>query len=370
MSVSNQTNKVYGSGNGVTTTFSYSFKIFDVSELYAYKINNTTGVVTGPLIYTTDFTATISAVTEGGTVTFVVAPTTNETWFLKRLVPYTQSAIIPSEGPLPGKQIENQLDLITMMVIQANETISRALAFPITFTGTVSSLPIPQDGFALGWSGITGALQNLAVDAAAITVGIAAAQASASAAASSASSASSSASSATTSASTATTQATNAAASALAAANSADPPYVKITNSQVQNTGGGTATSGAWRTIPLNTKDIDSGSIASLGSNQITLPAGTYRVYATAPFFEVNQAQARLFNISDTVLVFTGSSSYDDSGTGASAPSIVCGRFTIASSKIFELQYQVVTTKNTVGLGNPCNFGPEVYAQIEFTKIA
>ena len=160
MSLSNQTNKIYGSGNGSTATFSFPFKIFDTSELYAYNIS-AAGVVT-QLAYTTDFTATINSVTEGGTVTFVVPPASGSQWFLKRIVPFTQSAVIPSEGTFPGKQFENQLDLITMMVIQGNEAISRAVTFPATYTGSVPTLPTPQANLALAWDPTGTSLVNIA----------------------------------------------------------------------------------------------------------------------------------------------------------------------------------------------------------------
>lgn len=165
MSVSNQTNKTYGSGNGVTTTFSYPFKVFDVSQLYAY-LTDASGNVTGPLVYNTDFTASINPVTDGGMVTFIIAPPTGTTWFLKRIVPYTQTAVIPSEGVFPGKQFENQLDLVTMMVIQANETVTRCLQLPTTYVG---SLPITiPSGFAnaaIGWDPTGTFLTNLQVTA-------------------------------------------------------------------------------------------------------------------------------------------------------------------------------------------------------------
>lgn len=165
MSVSNQTNKTYGSGNGVTTTFSYPFKIFDVSELYAYLID-ASGNVTGPLTYTTDFSATISSVTEGGTITFVVAPPSGYTWFLKRIVPYTQSASIPSEGTFPGKQFENQLDLQMMAVIQANETVTRCLQLPATYLGTLPvTLPGGLPNAAIGWDPTGSFLTNVLVTA-------------------------------------------------------------------------------------------------------------------------------------------------------------------------------------------------------------
>lgn len=172
MSVINQTNKVYGSGNGITTTFSFAFKIFDVSEMYVYTIVAATGAVTGPLTYTTDYTIAISSVTEGGTVTFVVPPPTGTNWFLKRIVPQTQSASIPSEGVFPGKQFENQLDLLTMMAIQTNEAVTRALVFPPTYTGTISTLPNPVAGLALGWD-VLGNITNISIGGGGLAVPIA-----------------------------------------------------------------------------------------------------------------------------------------------------------------------------------------------------
>lgn len=161
MSVSNQTNKVFANGDGSTVAFSFSFKIFDSTELYVYKIA-ANGTVTGPLIITTDYTISINSVSEGGVVTFVVAPASGTQVFIKRTVPLTQSAVIPSEGPLPGAQIENQLDLMTMMIIQMNEAVARSLQMASTFSGTTPVLPTPQDGYAIGWNGTTGLLKNVA----------------------------------------------------------------------------------------------------------------------------------------------------------------------------------------------------------------
>lgn len=256
MSVSNQTNKTYGSGNGVTVTFSYAFKIFNVSELYAYKINNTTGVVTGPLVYTTDFTATISSVSEGGTITFVVAPTSNETWFLRRIVPQTQSAVIPSEGTLPGKQIENQLDLITMMAIQTNEAVTRCAQLAATSLISAVTLPDPVDGYALAWSGTSGLLVNTLINSQAITAAVVASAASAAASASSASSAAAQVTLAAAQVALAavqtglaTTQATNAAASAVAAAASA----ASINLASPAPIGNTTPNTGAFTTLKIGT---------------------------------------------------------------------------------------------------------------------
>lgn len=193
MSVSNQTDKTYGSGNGATTTFSFPFKIFDTTQLVVYTIVTATGVVTGPLILNTDYTAAISTTTEGGTVTFIVAPPVGTTWFIKRTVPYTQAAVIPSEGTLPGKQMENQLDLMTMMIIQGQEAISRTAQLAITSLISSVTLPDPVDGYALAWSGTAGLMTNYPINAAAIATAIASTTASAATASAASSSASASA---------------------------------------------------------------------------------------------------------------------------------------------------------------------------------
>lgn len=216
MSVSNQTDKIYGSGNGVTTVFSFPFKVFDSSQLYVYLIQVSTGVVTGPLTLNSDYTISISSVTEGGTITFTVAPPTGYNWFVKRLVSYTQAAVIPTEGALPGLQISNQLDLITMMAIQTNEAVTRCAQLATTSLVTSVTLPDPVDGYALTWSGTSGLLVNFPITATALTAAIASTTASAAAALASKNAAA-------TSATAAAASATAAAASAVTAALSAVP---------------------------------------------------------------------------------------------------------------------------------------------------
>lgn len=164
MSVINQTDKVYGAGNGITTTFSFDFKIFDATQILSYLINTTTLVVTGPQVLNTDYTISINPVTEGGTITYTVAPATGYNWFVKRLVPYQQEAVIPTEGPLPGLQISNQLDLMTMMVIQDQESVSRSfqLGLTSTFVGPVY-MADPVDGTIQQYSAALGAYVNVVV---------------------------------------------------------------------------------------------------------------------------------------------------------------------------------------------------------------
>ena len=149
MSISNQTNKVFGTGTGSVYTFSFLFKIFSATELQVYLIDPT-GAST-LLTLTTDYSVSINPASEGGTVTFVVAPPANYQTFIKRVEPYTQSLVLATEGPLPAKQIENQLDLAMMTIIQLQEQVSRTIQLPVVTQVGQIVLPIPVAGGVLGW---------------------------------------------------------------------------------------------------------------------------------------------------------------------------------------------------------------------------
>lgn len=146
--------------------------------------------------------------------------------------------------------------------------------------------------------------------------------------------------------------------------------YVICSNTQSSGANGGTATSGSWSAITLNTKDVDTGSIASLSSNQITLPAGTYIVHANSPFFATSTSQSRLYNVTDSAVEHIGSECYTSHTSSVSTSSSLFYVLTIASTKVFEFQYRVATTESNDGLGVAAGFGTsEVYAQIYFEKI-
>lgn len=150
-SISVQTNKVYGTGNNVTTSFSFPFKIFSASELRVYQID-VNGTEYGPYNLTTDYTVAISTTTEGGFVNFTTAPATGRQTFIKRIEPLTQALVLASEGALPAKQIENQLDKQMMTVIQLNESVSRALQFSQTSNVSGVTFPSPLAGYSIAWN--------------------------------------------------------------------------------------------------------------------------------------------------------------------------------------------------------------------------
>jgi hypothetical protein len=137
-----------------------------------------------------------------------------------------------------------------------------------------------------------------------------------------------------------------------------------LRDEKTQNTDGGTFTSGAWRTRTLNVEKFDVGANVSLASNQMTLSAGTYWVFAVAPVYAVDRHQLRLQNVTDTVTLVIGGCEFATGTAGGGNHAWLFGRFTIAASKALELQHQCQTTSATFGLGPACNFTTEIYAQV------
>lgn len=132
-------------------------------------------------------------------------------------------------------------------------------------------------------------------------------------------------------------------------------------------TDGGTFTSGAWRVRTLTnfTNNITGASVAS---NQVTLPDGTYNVEGWAVGYFCGSHQSALYNVTDATTVMTGASVYAGEGSPESRFSNI---ITVSGGpKVYELRHRCSSTKSTNGLGLACGFGVnEVYAQLLIVKI-
>ena len=135
-------------------------------------------------------------------------------------------------------------------------------------------------------------------------------------------------------------------------------------------TDAGTFTSGGWRTRTLNTTVQNTITSASLSSSQVTLPAGTYFLQASAPSFQTSSNNLRWYNITDSSQVAVGTNSYGLYTTDFMMNASLSCTFTIAASKVFELQHYGAVTKNTSGFGVGGGLGySEIYAQITLVKV-
>ena len=141
---------------------------------------------------------------------------------------------------------------------------------------------------------------------------------------------------------------------------------------QSSGTNGGTFTSGSYVKRTLNTTVVNQITSCTLTSSVISLPAGTYLVYATAPAIEVNNHQTRLRNTTDSTDIQFVSTEFNGATVNiAQTRSEIQTVFTLTATKNIELQHQCQNTRSTYGLGESAAFGNnEIYSQITITKIA
>jgi len=138
-------------------------------------------------------------------------------------------------------------------------------------------------------------------------------------------------------------------------------------------TAGGGFTSGLYQTRTLNTVITNEISGASLASNQITLPSGTYYVIAKALAHKVNFNKLKLRNVTDPVDTLVGFTGMEWDATDSEGCNFVDGRFTITAQKVFELQHRCSATRATDGFGrseNSMGGVVEVFSDVQIWKVA
>jgi len=145
---------------------------------------------------------------------------------------------------------------------------------------------------------------------------------------------------------------------------------VTLWEEQASGTNGGTFTAGSWVTRTLNKINPASLPWISLSANQFTLQPGTYLLEASAPAYEVNSHQLRLYNVTDSAVEALGTSEYEDMNYPVQNRSSVFAVVTLAGAKTFRLEHRGWTTKTGNGLGFPANFldSAEIYTQVKILK--
>lgn len=120
----------------------------------------------------------------------------------------------------------------------------------------------------------------------------------------------------------------------------------------------------------LNTTKTNEITGASLSSNQITLPAGTYFCLASAPAYLTSNHQAHLYNVTDSTSPLVGTTEHAWNNGYTTTHSFVRGRFTISGTKVLELRHKVGQTRNTSGGGTGFGNGyTDVYANVMIWKV-
>jgi len=131
--------------------------------------------------------------------------------------------------------------------------------------------------------------------------------------------------------------------------------------------------SSSWNTRTLETVVTNTISGASLASNKITLPAGTYeaQVFTNVCFSAVNHYKNRLYNVTDAATLVLGQAYSTAGGDGAQPASTygpLIGQFTLTGSKDVRLD----TYSTSIGSTNCSAIGDgsaEIYTDVYIRKI-
>lgn len=141
-----------------------------------------------------------------------------------------------------------------------------------------------------------------------------------------------------------------------------------VEEQQANGVGGGSSSSAnTWFTRTLNVEVVNTIPGASLASNLITLPKGTYRVTGSAPAFAPSYHKCRIYNVTAGAAVTTalGTSEYAPSNQGRSW---IDGEIVLTESSVLRLEHWA---SNTGPLGLAANSGmPEVYSRLAIRKVS
>jgi hypothetical protein len=140
MTVSSSTNRVSYAGNGSTTVFPYTYKIFDQDDLTVI-LRAANGTETTKTI-TSDYTVSGVGNAGGGNVTMLTAPASGETLVILREQDLIQELDIVPNDPFPADSLEGALDKLTFMVQQHEETLGRTIKASRTNTITGAEFTI------------------------------------------------------------------------------------------------------------------------------------------------------------------------------------------------------------------------------------
>lgn len=159
MSFSSTSNRSQYTGNGATSSYDYTFKIFSQTDLLV-TVRNTSGVET-TLTITTDYTVDGVGDSGGGSISLVNSGqawltsgnlTTGYILAIRRVRPLTQTTDIRNQGSYFPETIEDEFDRGRMIDQQQQDEIDRSLKLPETISGASFDMSLPADLLSNGAS--------------------------------------------------------------------------------------------------------------------------------------------------------------------------------------------------------------------------
>ncbi|NBG65553.1 hypothetical protein [Acidiluteibacter ferrifornacis] len=150
--------------------------------------------------------------------------------------------------------------------------------------------------------------------------------------------------------------------------NSSTSGITLISDQKPVNTNGGKFFSGSWQKRDLNTISGDLSNV-NLLNDTISIDSGVYLITISAPAFEVDEHQVRLFNVTKNAVTGAGTMSYSNKFASTSSQmSIIVEIGT--SEELFIVQHRcTITSANNNGFGKGSSWSENVYTQVQIQKL-
>lgn len=147
----------------------------------------------------------------------------------------------------------------------------------------------------------------------------------------------------------------------------AQPPLLHVRDEKTSGTVGGNSAATTTQTRDLNTVVLNEIAGASLGSNQVTLPAGVYDVDARAPAQNVRRHRASLYSVTAAANLIVGTSEFSAASNADQTQSFVRDRIILAAETVVEVRHY---TEDASSLGTSTNDGLiEVYTEMFIRRV-
>ncbi len=155
--------------------------------------------------------------------------------------------------------------------------------------------------------------------------------------------------------------------------------YAVICDEKSAGSNGGAFTSGSWQTRDLNTEITDVDGIVSISSNEFVLSTGSYLLKWSAPACQVDMHQTRLYDVTGTASIISGSSEnaestmtgYPAEDNKVATKSVGFARVTVGAgvTNTYKIEHRCFVTRSDHGLGVGGNFGElERFTIVEIYK--
>lgn len=144
MTISTTSNTVVVQGNGLTTSFDFTFPVPLASELFVYYTDSTGAVTT---LNPSQYSVTGIGTANGGAVTYPLSGSpiaTGTSLTIQRIVSYQQLTDLVNQSGYYPNVVENALDYLTMQTQQLAQ--EQALAITVPLSATPANLVLPGAG--------------------------------------------------------------------------------------------------------------------------------------------------------------------------------------------------------------------------------